>query len=832
MPVIFRAIATLSLIVLPVLSLAAETACGRMQPFDSGWLFSLGDSSCAEVAALDDSSWRKLDLPHDWSIEDLPKPSETGDSGHIVSGPFDSEAVGGVHTGYTVGGTGWYRKHFAVPSMADGKVVRIVFDGVFMDSDVWINGQHLGNHPYGYTPFSYDITKYINTDGSENVLSVRVKNEGFNTRWYSGSGIYRHVWLDVSNPVHVALYGTYITTPEVGEDSAVVRVITTLENDTLERCSVSLVTKILAPNGSEVARRTVESRLGVGVPSDISQSFDVSSPSLWSPDSPALYKVVTSVARDGKTVDVTEKQFGIRSIRFDADKGFFLNGRNVKLMGGCVHADNGPLGAMSFDRAEERKVECLKAAGFNSIRTAHNPPSAAFLDACDRLGIMVIDEAFDAWTLPHIGGIEDYHVFFEKCWKSDLGSMVLRDRSHPSIIMWGIGNQIRNAASEEGARTARELARLVRSYDATRPVMSNVFRWQNDKWEDMDPFFAALDVCGYSYARAHYDEDHKRAPDRIIFSSEIDPAECFDNWMDVIDRDFVCGNFEWTATDYIGESGLGWIGPYRDFKKTFPWHVSYCGDIDICGQRRPRSYYKEAISKPWPMVTAFVERPVPAFVAKGDSKWGWADVLDSWTWSGCEGKPLQVDVYSNCAEVRLFLNGRDLGAKATSRATKFMAVWSVPYEQGLLSAVGYSNGKEVARWELKTAGAPVALRISADRANILADGQDLSFVTVELVDANGVRVPNADKLVHFEIEGAGELIAVANSNPVSLESFKQPERMTYEGRCMAIIRAGRASGAITLKAVADGLPQSVLKIGMLSTSLPSELPTVASRKFP
>lgn len=782
----------------------------RTKLFDDGWLFHLGGCDWAEQATYDDSSWRKVDLPHDWSIEDAPKP-ENPEPGRVVSGPFDSEAVGGVHTGYTVGGTGWYRKHFPAPGNFGDRQVAIVFDGVFMNSDVWINGHHLGKHLYGYTPFVYDLTDYLKPDG-DNVLAVRVRNEGFNTRWYSGSGIYRHVRLDVADRVRVALRGIYVTTPEADADGATVRVVSTLENTTGKRCFADFTTQILDPSGKEIASRSVNTRLAVGSPSDIAQTFAVANPALWSPESPALYTVVTSVVREGKTVDVCRRQFGIRSIRFDADKGFFLNGQSIKLMGGSVHADNGPLGAMSFDAAEERKVQCLKEAGFNVTRTAHNPPSEAFLDACDRLGLLVIDEAFDAWNLPHIDEVADYHVLFEDCWKEDLSSMILRDRSHPSVIMWGIGNQIRNAASDEGVRIARELVAMAHSLDSSRPVMSNVFRWWEDKWEDMDPFFAALDVCGYSYARAHYDEDHKRAPDRIIFSSEIDPAECFDNYMDALDRDFVCGNIEWTAMDYIGESGLGWLGPYRDFKKTFPWHVSYCGDIDICGWLMPRSYYKQAMVSHTPTVSPFVVRPVPAFPGRNDSKWGWPDVTASWTWDDFEGKELEVNVYSNCEEVGLFLNGKDLGRKATNRSTKFMAVWQVPYEKGVLSAVGYTQGREVSRSVLRSAGKPAALRLVPDKSRLVPDGQDLCFVTVELVDADGNRVPNADRLLHFALEGEGEIIAVANANPVSLESFKAMQRKSYEGRCLVVIRSGRSAGATILKVSADGLPEGVLRL--------------------
>jgi beta-galactosidase len=503
--------------------------------------------------------------------------------------------------------------------------------------------------------------------------------------------------------------------------------------------------------------------------------------------------------------------FGIRSIRFDADKGFFLNDRNLKLKGGCVHANNGPLGAAAFDRAEERRVELLKASGFNAIRCAHNPPSPAFLDACDRLGMMVIDEAFDAWTLPHAPVTDDYHLFFKDWWQRDLDSMIRRDRNHPSIILWGIGNQIIDSSLDSGARTARQLAACTRALDPTRPVMSNVLQRSRD-WRDSDPFFAALDVCGYSYARANYDEDHKRLPDRIMFSSEINPGSSFENWMAVLDRDFVCGNFEWTAFDYMGEAGTGWFGNRHSASELFPWNLAYCGDLDICGFKRPRSYYRDVLWSEGNQLSAFVHCPVPSFEGSGNSHWGWDDVIASWTWPGCEGKSLQVDVYSSCDRVQLTLNGKDLGTKPTSRETQFKAAWQVPYESGVLTAIGYTNNTEAARWELRTAGPPVGLRLTADRTALKADGQDLCYVTVEVVDANGVRDPHAEKLVRFSVEGAGTLAAVGNSKPTSLESFQQPQRTTYDGRCLAILKSKRTSGAIKLTARADGLGESSVEI--------------------
>lgn len=783
------------------------------QRFDSDWRFKKGEIPGAETLAFMDNAWRSIELPHDWSIEDLPASTaaQTAPGSRSVSGPFDSDAPGALSTGFTIGGIGWYRKHFTLPAEWEGKIIKVQFDGVYMNADVWINGHHLGNHPYGYTSFTYDLTQHLHFGNQENVISVEVKNVGQNSRWYSGSGLYRHVWLTATEPLHIGTYGTFVTTPQVETASARVCIKTSVENSAGEKATITLVTTILDPESRAVSSHQSSLVAACRASSDIEQDFDVKNPRLWSTATPCLYRAVSELMRDGKMLDRYETVFGIRSIRFDPEKGFFLNGRGIKLRGGCVHSNNGPLGAAAFDRAEERRVELLKAAGFNAVRCAHNPPSPAFLDACDRLGMLVIDEAFDAWTLPHAPITEDYHLFFMEWWRRDLASMLQRDRNHPSIILWSIGNQITDSAKESGARTAQLLAVETRTLDPTRPVTSNVLQRSND-WHDSDPFFAALDVAGYSYARKHYDEDHQRLPNRIIFSSEIDPANSFINWISVLDRDFVCGNFEWTAFDYMGEAGSGWWSYKNTAAEIFPWNTTYCGDIDICGFKRPRSYYRDALWNDKPTVSAFVHCPVPSFAGPGKSRWGWDDVKASWTWPGWEGKPLQVDVYSSCESVQLTLNNKVLGTKPVSRATEFKASWQVPYEPGSLVAIGCVGGKEVARWELLTAGQPAHLHLTPDRPTLKADGQDLCYVTVEIVDRHGVRVPDAALPVDFAIAGEGTLAAVSSSKPDSIESFQQPRRITYDGRCLAIIRTTRTAGNIALTATAEGLSPATVNL--------------------
>ena len=389
--------------------------------------------------------------------------------------------------------------------------------------------------------------------------------------------------------------------------------------------------------------------------------------------------------------------------------------------------------------------------------------------------------------------------------------MIENGRNHPSVILWSIGSEIREASTEPGALRARQLSGFVRYLDPTRLVNANVNR-MGKAWPLYDPFFSALDVGGYSYAKDFYESDHQRLPQRMILATETNPRDAFDYWMKVVDLDYVAGNVVWTAMDYMGEASTGWWSYGHSAAEVWPWNVAFCGDLDICGFKRPQSYYRDVLWNHGDKLSAFVHNPIPSYEHPGNSPWSWDDVKASWTWPGREGQPLQVDVYSGYEQVRLLLNGKDLGAKSTSRATRFIASWQVPYEPGTLTAIGYTNNTEAARWELRTAGPPARLRLTADRTTLKADGQDLCYVTVEVVDANGVRNPNAEKLVHFSVEGAGTLAAVGNSKPTSLESFQQPQRTTYDGRCLAILKSKRTAGAIKLTVRADGLGESSVEI--------------------
>ncbi len=769
--------------------------------FDTGWRFHLGGAQRAEQPGFDDSKWNTVDIPHDWSIEDLPG----------TSSPFNVDAITQVSGGFTSGGTGWYRKSFSIPADQKGNIFTLLFEGVYMNAEVFVNGESFGPHPYGYTSFFYDITSKLKY-GQENILAVKVNNEGENSRWYAGSGIYRHVWLNKAAPIHIATWGTYVTTPEVSNISAKVNIQTVVENKSTENSEIRLVTRFIDPSGKEAGNVETKQSVASGATATVMQTSDIKAPLLWSTGKPDIYKAITEVYAGNTLTDQKETVFGIRTITFDANRGFQLNGKTLKLKGGCVHHDNGPLGAKAYDRAEERRVEILKASGYNAIRCAHNPPSPAFLDACDRLGMLVIDEAFDMWK--EAKNPFDYHLYFNDWWQKDIESMVVRDRNHPSIILWSIGNEIPNRHTPEVAQVAKMLGDFVRKTDPSRKITSAV----NDVTDNKDNYFSTLDVAGYNYAPNKYASDHSRVPERVIAATESFPLEAFDYWMAVEDNSYVIGDFVWTSFDYIGESSIGWRG-YMQEQDFYPWNLAFCGDIDICGWKRPQSYYRDALWMP-NQLSVFVKPPQPSFPENKNrlewSKWHWFDAVADWNWTGNENKNLEVSVYSSCEEVELFLNGKSLGKKPTNRTTKFMGVWQVPYQPGSLKAVGYNGKKQVSISELKTAGEATQIKMTADRAQIKSDGQDLSYITVELTDNSGIRNVKAENPVKFEIEGPGTIIAVGNANPMSVESNQLPQRKAWQGRCLVIVKAGEQPGKISVKAVSDGIKPAIVELQSVS----------------
>ncbi|MBB5687826.1 glycoside hydrolase family 2 TIM barrel-domain containing protein [Sphingobium boeckii] len=790
----------------------------RDRPFDDGWRFHRGDGQGFETASFADQSWREVDLPHDWSIEDLPSSSSTGDGalwrGASIPervGPFDRAASdGGLATGFTVGGTGWYRKRFALPEMAVDGRVEVLFDGIYMDSDVWINGHHLGNHPDGYNAFSFDLTPHLNA-GGENVLAVRVRNIGHNSRWYSGSGIYRQVKLAVTGPVRFPRWGIGITTPKVAARAAQVDIATRVEG---LRPDVILGLRIMDSAGRVVAERRVEAA------SEGLVSLVIANPRLWSPDTPALYRLEVELRSGEMVFDRVMTDFGIRNVEIDARRGLRINGRPYKLRGACVHHDNGLLGAAAFPDAEERRVKLLKARGFNAIRTAHNPPSAAFLDACDREGMLVMDEAFDVWNVAKTP--DDYHKHFKDNWQRDLGAMVLRDRNHPSVIMWSIGNEIKEKLTPEGNRTAWMLAREVNRLDPTRPITAAVDGFSGRPVAGLDgepdqPAFMYLDIAGYNYRWPEFVPDHARYPGRVMIGTESRPGEMYPVWTLIDDLPYVIGDFVWTGMDHLGEAGWGspsLVKPGQSGvtnRPDWPWIVNAAGDIDLIGEQRPQSLARDVI---WGLspVEITVQRPVP----KGMQEYvGWAaysDELPSWTWPGKEGELMAVRVYTMGDRVQLLLDGKPVGTKALGPHDMGKAEISVPYAPGELVAVSSRGGKEIGRKALMTRGAPAGLRIRPDRTSIASGRSGLAFLTIEIVDSAGHVIPDAFLPLEIAADGPVTLAAFGSANPRWPASFQSPRSHSFQGRALAILRGLGTVGQARVTVSGRGLSSTSVVI--------------------
>ena len=777
----------------------AQESIQRRQLFDFGWKFLLGDEPQASVYNFNDENWRKLDLPHDWSIE----------------GAFNPKNPMGNDGGYFPAGIGWYRKSFVVPADWKGKCVSVSFEGVYMNSEVFINGKSLGVHPYGYTSFSYNLSPYLDFT-KENILSVRVDNSNQkNCRWYSGSGIYRHVWIIVTDQLHVSPWGITITTPDVSPEKATVRVKTQVKNESDQTQKITIKTQLNGINGNIAGKNQKTIEISANSEKEIEQSIIVSKPLLWTPETPNLYQAQVQVFKNNGLADRAQTSFGIRSIKFSADYGFQLNGKTVQIYGGCVHHDNGCLGAAAFDRAEERRVALLKEAGFNAVRTSHNPPSEAFLDACDKLGLMVIDEAFDGWKEQK--NKFDYALIFNDWWQRDLESMVLRDRNHPSIIMWSIGNEIIERKKPEAVETANMLANSVRKMDPTRPVTSAMTTWDND-WVIFDPLMAAHDVCGYNYQLHRAVSDHERVPSRVIVQTESYPRDAFANWKLVQDHNYIIGDFVWTALDYLGESGIGrwyysgevtgehWESPL------FPWHGAYCGDIDLTGWRKPISHYRSMLYNNTEKLYMAVREPNPEPIEIKETMWSVWPTWESWTWPGFEGKNMQVEVYSKYPSVRLYLDNKIIGEQATTEDQQFKATFIVPYKSGELRAVGLTENKEMEVKVLKTSGNAAAIKAKADRTAILANSQDLSFVAIEITDNDGNLQPNAENRLQFSLDGPGVIAGVDNANIKDVDSYAGNTRKAWHGRALVVIRSSQKPGTIKLKVSSPGLNDAIITI--------------------
>ncbi|MBA2809484.1 glycoside hydrolase family 2 protein [Streptomyces sp. KM273126] len=815
----------------------------RERSFDEGWRFFRGEATGAQDPEFDDREWRSLDLPHDWSVEDLPHapapdggatsdpsllvpkepPTEPGPP--PVIGPFDPEnSEGGGSTGYTVGGTGWYRKHFTLPDPDDDLHHELRFDGVYQNADVWLNGVHLGFHPYGYTSFAYDLTPHVKRTGT-NVLAVRVDNTGRNSRWYSGSGIYRHTWLTTTGPVRIPLWGVHVSTPVMGERRSVARVEVSLVNLGGRPSAASVRVSVRDPRGRVVATAQEPAQdLAPGATPTVRLDLTVRQPELWSMDAPNLYSAHTEVLVGDRAVDTVTTPFGIRSLVWNGEAGFLLNGEPVEIMGGNVHHDHGPLGAVALDRSEERRVEILKAAGFNSIRTAHNPPTPALLDVCDRLGMLVMDEIFDVWDTGK--NPQDYSVHFAEWWERDLRGTVLRDRNHPSVVMWSLGNEITdNTSGHRGA----EMAQALRSLDRTRPITlggGSTHSADDPSWDYVDVGDVHYNANGKTYGPMH--EAH---PGKAMTHNETFPATIHQDITFAAEHTWATGTWIWAAWDYLGESGIGktaippvgtaeTIGDqsvmpgwsisrelhhtWGGFGYPYPYFQANCGDFDLIGQRKPQSHWRAAVTGRSP-VELMVLRPTPPGTEQVALWWGYYDELASWTWDVEPGTPMTVHVYTPGDSVRLLLGGKAVPGGAATAPERSTATFTVPYEPGELTAVATRNGREIGRTTLTTVGAPAALRLVPDVMDLTTGRDDLAHVLVEVIDRRGRPVPDAALEVTFEVTGAGELAGAGNGNPHNVDSFRQPRRHTWHGKALAILRPGKRTGRLTLTAKAPGL---------------------------
>ena len=766
------------IIIIMMLGIIAVTASAQKQLFDFGWQFT------------HDGKTQTVDLPHDWDI---------------FEGPNSGKGATGTGGGWFEAGKGEYRKQFTINNskfIIDNSLVKLHFEGVYQKAEIFINGQKAGQHHYGYTPFTVDVTKFLYKDKRENEVIVKVDNsEQPNCRWYSGSGIYRHVWLETMPAMHIAENGVFVTTPEVSANKATVKVEVTVQNEG-NNDQKGIV--VVEGKHQEVSLKAGESKT-------VTFTYTISNPKLWSPDSPYLYEVHAKlISQLPPLTSSLSTKFGVRTFSFDAENGFVLNGKKVLINGACVHHDDGVLGAMAFDDAEIRKVRQMKEAGFNLIRTSHNPTTRAFLDACDSIGMLVIDEAFDGWRTQK--NPYDYSTVIDSCFRQDIHAMVIRDRNHPSVISWSIGNEVIERKDIRVVYTARQMKKAIHEYDKTRPVTEALCAWDSD-WEIYDPHAEVLDVVGYNYMIHKHASDHERDPKRIIWQTESYPRDAFRNWAVTNDFPYVVGDIVWTGLDYLGESGIGrnYYKGEREGESWIEggqpeWHGAPCGDVDITGWRKPISHYREMLWKDKTDLYMAVREPNGYHGEIHTTMWSVWPTWESWNWAGWEGKPIEVEVYTKAPEVKFYLNDQLIGTKQVNRSTEFKAVFSVPYKAGTLRAE--AGGESVT---LSTAGEPTRLRLTADKTVMQADGQDLIYVIVEVIDSKGRVCPDAAIDCEASVKGAGNLLAFASADLKDTEPYTSPRVKTWKGRALLVVRSTQKKGAVNVS-IKSALPTASMSM--------------------
>ena len=820
--------------------------------FNAGWAVRPKQNPFSELTGAKTKP-EPVTLPHDAMIGTQRDPSASHDIGYFPAGVWE------------------YTKSFEAPAEWRDRRVALQFEGVYRDALVYVNDDFAASEPNGYAEFIVDLDPFLRY-GEVNTIRLSCR-AGEDSRWYSGAGIYRPVHLWVKNPVHLAIDGVWITTPEIDDHDAVVEVAAEVRNDTAHTVTVRVACEVSGPTGESVASGDVPVTLRPHTTVIARQRLVVADPARWSADQPHLYTCTTTVAEEPADdaepaeLDRAVTAFGIRSLRLDPAHGLRVNGEPVKLRGACVHHDNGPIGAATIGRAEERRVELLKAAGFNALRSAHNPMSRAMLDACDRLGMIVMDETWDMWTDNKLN--HDFALRFEERWRSDVAALVRKDRNHPSVVLYSTGNEIPEVGSPLGAARARDIAEHVRSLDPHRYVTTGVqpmlavrdlisripellnsvdlpepsderpspdpvnpepqgvnsqmAAWTKIKGQIMqapliaeatEEVCASLDVVGYNYVSNRYLLDHELFPNRVIVGSETNVTELGRDWPIICAHPHLIGDFTWTGWDYLGEAGIGRVG-YDDEDPVdggipgvvapFPWLVAHTGDIHITGVRRPASYYREIVFglRREPFIAVQRIENAHKQIAYA-GPWSWSDTLDSWTWDGHEGAAVDIEVYSAANEVELVLNGKTLGRQPAGPDQDFRTKFSAAYEPGELVAIAYADGKETGRSSLATAGGPLHLEVEADRADITATDADLAYVSLRVVDTHGVLHTGANRLVEVTVDGPAVLQGFASADHLSTEPFGSPICTTYDGQALAVIRP-TGLGIVDLAFTADGL---------------------------
>lgn len=763
-----------------LLGIPAAGAGRRILSFDADWRFHLGDPTGAEKPEFDDGAWRALSVPHDWSVE----------------GSADRSNPSGRGGGFFPTGIGWYRKHFTLAQRDRGQRVFLDFDGVMALSDVWINGAHLGRRPYGYVSFRYELTQYVRF-GSPNLVAVRVDNSGQPaSRWYTGAGIDRHVRLVLTDPVHVEHWATFVTTPQVSAAAVTVHVASVVVNEGASARGVRLAISIRGPDGSEKASvETVRQMVEPGKTAGFEQDVTISRPSLWDLEHPSLYRAAVQVRAGNAVLDEEDVAFGIREARFEAATGFWLNGRNFKIKGVCLHADGGAFGAAVPLGVWERRLEQLKRIGVNAIRTAHHPPAPEFLDLADRMGFLVLDELFDAWTVGKAA--YDYHLYFRDWSETDVRDTVRRDRNHPSIIAYSAGNEIHDTPNAEPAKKSlRSLLDVFHSEDPSRPVTQALFR-PNVSHDYEDGLADMLDVVGQNYREAEILAAHEAKPSRKILGTENRHER--EVWLALRDHAAYAGQFLWAGIDYLGESP-GWPAISADF-----------GLLDRTGAFKPRAYQRQSWWSDQPMVHIVRRVDLPAARSEdGAAPSVRSEWFSDWTPHNFLPHPENVDVYSNCEAVELELNGQSLGTKARP-ADDAPREWTVPFAPGRIQAICRNGDKVAATDEQRTAGPATQILLSTDSRGLGPGWDDVAFVTATVADAAGVPVPAADGGISFGVAGPGGVAAVDNADLSSHEPFQATERSAYQGWCVAVIRAN-AAGRLVVTASSPRLAAASLTL--------------------